>query len=691
VIIRQQIRPESELHYGTVTLPEDLPQGNYRLRAYTRFMENRGEDYFYTRYFHIADPQLILSQTQAEYSGSLSGKKEFHVSFYPEGGYLVAGHLSKMAFQVQSSDGRNIDSEGVLLDSKSDTIMNLNTIHDGMGYFIFAPESGEHYHALINNKRFELPDSFEDIYSLKTVWRERKLWISTNKTRTTNQAKYLIIHSKGNVYYAEKWNEDMNLLVFEQEEFPSGISHILLFTEDYQIISERLIFNINEKEEIKVPITTTRGNYRKRERVEMDIAVKDINGNNVKSNFALSITDDKDIQIDTTNTIESTILLTSELRGEINNPVFYLDPKHSVEADLLMMIHGWTRYNIPKAMRGDFQYPAIPYEQSQSLSGTVKGGLFSKPYEGAKISLLSIEHGYYDIAETDRNGDFIFECFEFPDNTTFYVQALSKKLKSAITLHLKTKSYPEVTYNPKYTQKIPDLEPASSFRESVEKAEMKYTIEHGMRIHNLDEVTIHGTRKYQDEEHRYSGLSRIITEKEIVTGGTDMISLIRRLGIRVLTGVRNKTTGEIQDVMYIRGNMIPVPDELRNLDIYDLQAIGIAHTPGGPRIVPILKPFDERIKKQPKYNVATITPLGYQLPVEFYSPKYAIQDEIDNPVPDLRSTIYWKPDVITDSAGKATLDFYTADSPSTYSVIIEGITEDGKLIYKKSRAFVKVE
>jgi uncharacterized protein YfaS (alpha-2-macroglobulin family) len=86
-----------------------------------------------------------------------------------------------------------------------------------------------------------------------------------------------------------------------------------------------------------------------------------------------------------------------------------------------------------------------------------------------------------------------------------------------------------------------------------------------------------------------------------------------------------------------------------------------------------------------------LTPLGYQLPVEFYSPKYDTQESIDNPKPDLRTTIYWNPNVVTDEEGNTKVDFYTADDPATYSVIIEGVSDDGKLIHYRGNAAITVK
>jgi hypothetical protein len=98
-----------------------------------------------------------------------------------------------------------------------------------------------------------------------------------------------------------------------------------------------------------------------------------------------------------------------------------------------------------------------------------------------------------------------------------------------------------------------------------------------------------------------------------------------------------------------------------------------------------------KFPEEPKFNTVQVNRLGYQLPVEFYSPIYDTQSAIDSSIPDLRSTIYWKPDIITSPDGKAFFDFYTADSSSTYSVVIEVVMSDGRLIYKRENAAITVK
>ena len=81
-----------------------------------------------------------------------------------------------------------------------------------------------------------------------------------------------------------------------------------------------------------------------------------------------------------------------------------------------------------------------------------------------------------------------------------------------------------------------------------------------------------------------------------------------------------------------------------------------------------------------KPNHAVYNPLGYQKPVEFYSPKYETLEAKHSVIPDLRTTIFWKPDIVISDDGKVSFDFYTSDFRTTYSAVIEGITSDGRMV-----------
>ncbi|HCN84108.1 MAG TPA: hypothetical protein DIT07_10895 [Sphingobacteriaceae bacterium] len=74
----------------------------------------------------------------------------------------------------------------------------------------------------------------------------------------------------------------------------------------------------------------------------------------------------------------------------------------------------------------------------------------------------------------------------------------------------------------------------------------------------------------------------------------------------------------------------------------------------------------------------TYKPMPFILPKEFYRPRYTAKSTIPLGM-DLRSTIHWEPNIVTDGEGKAQVSFYSADSPGTYSIIMEGSDMNGAL------------
>ena len=69
--------------------------------------------------------------------------------------------------------------------------------------------------------------------------------------------------------------------------------------------------------------------------------------------------------------------------------------------------------------------------------------------------------------------------------------------------------------------------------------------------------------------------------------------------------------------------------------------------------------------------------VGYSKYRGFYSPKYT-PENINEKKPDLRTLLYWNPEVIT-KGGISELQFFSSDQPGKYYIIVEGITNDGRI------------
>ena len=274
VVIRLKVRRENNIFQGHITLPEDLPEGNYRIRAYTNYMRNAGEDYFFTKYVFVGTPQTTFVQTagQSDFEGK-KGKKvpqsAFDVSFFPEGGYLVPDVPCKMAFKAIQSDGLHANITGKVFDSDNNFIGELASSHLGMGLCIFVPVQGKTYYAVCENekgdsKRFELPLPQKKACVLEASWVRGKLWISAKQdTVNCRDDLFLIAHVRGRICYATQWNPGRKHVSIEKEGLPSGVMHILLINSSLKPVSERLVFVDNMEDIALSNFKTDRPDYGK--------------------------------------------------------------------------------------------------------------------------------------------------------------------------------------------------------------------------------------------------------------------------------------------------------------------------------------------------------------------------------------------------------------------------------------------
>ena len=83
------------------------------------------------------------------------------------------------------------------------------------------------------------------------------------------------------------------------------------------------------------------------------------------------------------------------------------------------------------------------------------------------------------------------------------------------------------------------------------------------------------------------------------------------------------------------------------------------------------------MSKEMSPGVFSFTPEGFYKAKEFYSPQYNIADA--SKLPDTRTTIFWKPNVVTDNDGNAAVTFFNSDGTGTYRVVVEGMDTKGNL------------
>ena len=707
IVNRVKIRPdENEAYYGYMPIPKDLPEGDYTLRAYTTYMRNIEENYFFTKALHIGNP---LEEAASNYPRVfLEPDNDFDLSFYPEGGALLLGTITKVAFKAMKSNGASTAVTGVIYNTNGTEVCTFNSEWLGMGSFAFLAQKGEHYFALCEDekgisKTFELPAAIEQGYALSVNLLKDMIYISVLQPAGVNNHSplYLMAHTRGMIHFVDQWDHEKNMIILPLDGFPSGVLHLILFDHHLNPVSERLVF-IHNNDQAQVTYQTDRESYTPRTLVKNYITLTDPNGAPLSGTFSVSVTSDREVLPDTTTNILTQLLLTSDLHGHIEHPSSYFQntPESNHALDLLMMTQGWRRYHAAEWAQGHFTTPLFPLEPVSGISGIVQGLSTGKPQDEVEVNVIALSYGYYDVTQTNQEGRFFLPINEWPDSTRFLVSVKPSRGLINMDLILDKETFPDRTLSA-----FPPAGIEQSHFSLYTNKVLQFVDESGIHVTTLDAAVVTAQQKQHIKSAFYSFSDDMITEEQLdLFPPFDMASLLQRFpGLQVIRGSDLSIIGvrlggrqegvpvlliddmpmNFETINYILPNDIVQIDLLRGSRLVAFLG-GVLSAPG---IIAIHTKRTNNIKLSdfPLFHIKTISPLGYQQPVEFYAPKYETELERKSATPDLRTTIHWQPVVQIDTDGFASFEFYTADDPASYTVIIEGIADDGTIIWKESK------
>lgn len=620
---------------------------------------------------------------------------DFDVKFFPEGGALINIPHQNVAFKAQGADGFSKEIEGFLFNSKGDTLTNFRSEHNGMGIFTMNPVNNETYYVTVRTndsitKRFDLPAIEPKGISIAMSHYKQEIRYEIQKTEATEwpQKLFLLAHTRGKLAILQPINPKRTFGKMNDSLFTEGITHFMLIDEQGNALSERLIFVPDHKPN-QWQITTDQPTYGKREKVSLQIAAKDSEGNPVEGTFSVSITDRKSIQPDSlADNILSNLLLTSDLKGYVEDPAFYFlnqDARTLRSIDYLMMTHGWRRHKMENVLRTPSLNFTNYIEKGQTISGRIMG-FFGANVKKGPICVLAPKYNIIATTETDEKGQFIVNT-SFRDSTTFLVQARTKKGFAGVDILMDPPQYPVATH------KAPYFNEATTFMEDyLMNTRDQYYMEGGMRVYNLKEVTVTAKRERPSSKSIYTGgINTYTVEEDRLQGyGQTAFDAASRLPSVTITNgseihIRNNSEPAIiviDDIVYEDAS-----DILKDIQVSDMSSISLLRgadavilgprASGGAVVITLKDP--RNLPARPALGIITYTPLGYSESVEFYHPTYDIPEKKNAQRSDFRSTVYWNPELRLDAEGKATIEYYTPDSTAPEDIIIEGVDKNGKV------------
>jgi len=413
VLKRLTVYMNKGLGMGDFILVDSLAAGNYTIRAYTNWMRNFDEDFYFQKQIKLIDPlsDEPLKKTEADSS--------LQIRFFPEGGELITNITSKVAFEIQNApDG----IQGQIIDDQGNIVSTFETSHQGMGSFNLKPVAGRTYFGKVNGaSKHELPKVRNEGFSIAVdnLSNPDKIIVRIMSSDLSNIKKeaFLIAHTRGLVGFSSKieWTGRGAKISIPKKNLTAGLVHITVFNSNWQPEAERLIFKAQRAETINISMVSDKQQYNIRDSTTIKLKLQDENGKPLIGFFSMSVFDSA--QISPTafeENIMSSFFLNADIKGNIQNSAQYFNANNSTadqDLDLLLMTKGWRRFVWKDILNENFPQNDYPVERGFKITGKVVHAKSKKPLKKGLVKQIGTFQGIHSFAETEiqNNGSFSIE------------------------------------------------------------------------------------------------------------------------------------------------------------------------------------------------------------------------------------------------------------------------------------------
>ena len=676
-------------------------------------MQNFDSDFFFSKPIKL----INLSRDQEELADE-DPDSDIDFQLFPEGGVFLHGQVNHVAFRAIDKNGLGVSLKGEVRDREGNPISEFETKHLGMGRFLITPELGNNYQAVVfyNDTEFTvpLPRVHEGGYLLNVRQNSKKTFVKvTSEPGRTFDNCYVVAHSRGAILTVVPAQPGKSFIYFAlaNDSIPAGISHFTFFRAGLPML-ERLVFNENKIQEPKL-VKQEQVQHSNRENAVFKLVFE---GSKKIQKGSVSVSVQKSSLQKNLSTIKDYLLLTSDLKGTIEYPDSYFalpESERRQALDLLMMTHGWRRFNWDNVLAS--QYPAITFypESGFSIEGQVLKYENRKKSKESNLLLTFVENmGVQLEAETEEDGTFWFDGLAIQDTMTVVIQTVDKE-KMAKTKNGGKIKKDRGTYISIKDKESPDVfgKPTDPF---LEKEEYRSYLDDVLEVKRiaagfderhimLDAIEVEAEKEDLDLPFKRPSMLHNNPDTRLVMDSitnknqyTNVFQLLQRVPGVVVSGISPNMTALIRGFNSIEGSNVPVylldgvptdGDLLNNIDPRTIEFIDVLKgtraivygTRNGVVALYTYKNGPNKPVPPDPVGFQTFTHFGFYPEREFYVPKYDIMSLEEKVRPDYRTTQYWNPKVEIEQSA-ASFSFYTSDDKGDFVVYLEGMTNDGRII-----------
>ena len=694
---------------GDFNVPLEYKNQLVYVKAYTRWMLDFDSSFLYRKAIHVVQSRPSLKENKLVL--------KTNAQFLPEGGDLIEGIESKVAFKAISSDGRPSAIQGVVVNKSNEQVATLKTVHDGMGSFLLQPKAGETYTAKWKDAAGEANQTLLPAAKLSGAAIQIKLQNNTCGfviQRSENapdvfKKLYIAATMQQHLVYFAGVNLSDNYMTggsIPVTDLPSGILQVTLFDSDWMAIAERIVFINNNDYHFEPEAGFSELGLDKRKPNTLVISVPD----SIAANLSVAVTDEG-IGIDSSDDIISHLLLTSDLKGSVYHPAYYFNnysDSLKQQLDLVMLTNGWRRINWQDIVHN--KMPVIKYTNDTDylkLSGKVFGTSEADIKQGAFVLMLldNKKDSSHKIQQAllKNDGSFQLPAVALFDTTkAYYKIAGNSNISDASAITFNT-SMPALKIGSTDTTAnilFADTATENYRRRLAAEQERFFQLQQGTTLQDVIVKTkVKSPMQLLDEKYTsalfssddayqfnlindpfsksaqniFTYLQGKVAGLNISIGGSGNPSVSWRGGTPDFylnespVDINTLSSTNVTDVAYVK---VFRPPFFGSIGGGSNGAIAIYTRKGGDEAQPKGKGLPFKVL------------IGYTLQKEFYSPDYGTFDNKNYNDEDVRTTLYWNPMILTNQENHSIrIHFYNNDITKGFRLIVEGISTDGRLTH----------
>lgn len=314
------------------------------------------------------------------------------LSFFPEGGDLVAGLPGRVYFEATNRHGEPADVRGEVRDDTGAVVAELVSLHDGLGRFALTPEPGRTYTAHLTQPEgletsFPLPvardggctlRSFDDVDGELDVVRVA-VRCSAEREVVVTGVLHEALFDRATVLASPNQDAVVYLEPGEERASEQGAARVTVFDADRNAIAERLVYR-KPGRDLQVAIEPRHEHYGPRDEVVLDVRTTAPDGRPVPASLGLAVVDDAVLSFadDEEGDILTRLYLEPELVDVPDDASWYFDADEALAhrgLDLVMGTKGWRRFEWQRVWNPPPPPPPVTVALGYVGAGVGGGGM----------------------------------------------------------------------------------------------------------------------------------------------------------------------------------------------------------------------------------------------------------------------------------------------------------------------------